>query len=74
MANDDGIIAGYYTLSPLVLELRGLPIDLQRVRPSQLGVGATLLGKLAVAEEFQRRRVGEFLLGRALGVAETAVE
>lgn len=37
MANDDGIIAGYYTLSPLVLELRGLPIDLQRVRPVSIG-------------------------------------
>jgi GNAT superfamily N-acetyltransferase len=65
-ANNDGIIAGYYTLSPLVLELSGLPADLQRGRPSKMGVGATLLGKLAVAEEFQRRRVGEFLLFHAI--------
>jgi hypothetical protein len=65
-ANDDGIIAGYYTLSPLVLELYGLPVDLQRGRPSKMGVGATLLGKLAVAEEFQGRRVGEFLLFHAI--------
>jgi len=38
-------------------------------RPSRLGVGATLLGKLAVDEQFQRRQVGEFLLSNAISMA-----
>jgi hypothetical protein len=59
-------IAGYYTLSPLMLDLAEIPVAMQRGRPSRLGVGATLLGKLAVDERFQHCHVGEFLLSDAI--------
>lgn len=48
-----------------MLELTDIPVAMQRGRP-RLDVGATLLGKLAVDEQFQRRQVGEFLLSDAI--------
>ncbi len=59
-------IVGYYALSSLSISLDGLPEALRKVLPNYKVIGSTLLGKLAVAEGWQRGkcnlRVGEHLL------------
>jgi len=59
---------GYYTLSACSLEVDGLPADLVRKArlPSDRIIPATLLGRLAVADEHAGRGYGEFLLMDAL--------
>ncbi|MBV8530133.1 MAG: GNAT family N-acetyltransferase [Candidatus Eremiobacteraeota bacterium] len=65
-ASDTGEIAGYYTLSPLVFEVTGLPPALQRGRSHHVLVPATLLGRLAVDGRYRGRRLGSFLLSHAM--------
>jgi len=63
---DTGAIAGYYTLSALSVSLGYLPPDVARRLPRYPAVPATLLGRLAVDRQHQRKGLGEFLLMDAL--------
>ncbi len=59
------VIAGYYTLSTLSIELRQLPEDLARKLPRQ-PVPAALLRRLAVSQAAQGHGIGRMLLADAL--------
>jgi predicted GNAT family N-acyltransferase len=63
---DPHAILGYYTLSSLEIEVDQLPEALQKRTGKYKRVGATLLGRLAVAEDQQGKKLGEFLLMHAL--------
>lgn len=58
-------IVGYYSLSSLVVPVGGLPAAISKKLNYKV-IGTTLLGKLAVAEDWQRQRcrlrIGEHLL------------
>lgn len=59
------VIAGYYTLSTLSIELRQLPEDLARKLPRE-PVPAALLRRLAVSQAAQGHGIGRMLLADAL--------
>ena len=62
----DGAIGGYYTLSSTGVKLTELPSDVARKLPRYPLVPATLLGRLAVDQNYQGRGYGRFLLADAL--------
>jgi predicted GNAT family N-acyltransferase len=63
IATTDGkTIAGYYTLSQYAIELDAVPDSVAKKLPKYPMVSATLLGRLAVSNEFRGQRVGETLL------------
>jgi len=66
-------IAGYYSLSSLLVPAIGLPEPIRKKLPNYQAIGATLLGKLAISEDFQRGkshlRLGEYLLVDAMRVS-----
>ena len=62
----DGAIGGYYTLSATGVKLTDLPADITRKLPRYPLVPATLLGRLAVDQNYQGRGYGRFLLADAL--------
>ena len=62
----DGAIAGYYTLSATGVKLTEFPADITRKLPRYPVVPATLLGRLAVDQNYQGRGYGRFLLADAL--------
>jgi GNAT superfamily N-acetyltransferase len=62
----DGTIAGYYTLSATSVKLTEFPVDITRKLPRYPLVPATLLGRLAVDQNYQGRGYGRFLLADAL--------
>lgn len=67
MAGDDPTtIAGYYTLSSLSIELKGLPQKVAKRLPRYPEVPAVLIGRLAIDSRFQGRGLGELLLFDAL--------
>jgi GNAT superfamily N-acetyltransferase len=55
-------IAGFYTLSAHVITLSDLPENVAKKLPRYPNVPATLLGRLAVSENFRGRNIGELLL------------
>ena len=59
-------IRGYYTLSAHSLALETLPEALQKMLPRYSQVPATLLGRLAIARQWQGKGLGELLLLDAL--------
>lgn len=59
-------IAGYYTLSQFSIDFVKLPAELAKRLPRYPVVPATLLGRLAVASEWQGRKLGETMLFDAL--------
>jgi GNAT superfamily N-acetyltransferase len=59
-------IAGYYTLAATSVLLNDLPPGVAKRLPRHPAVPATLLGRLAVASEYQGQRLGELLLMDAL--------
>ena len=59
-------IAGYFTLCAYGLAPGSIPDAALKHIPRYPMVSATLLGRLAVATEFQGRRVGGILLAKAL--------
>jgi GNAT superfamily N-acetyltransferase len=59
---DGATIAGFYTLSSSLINLRDLPDDFVRTLPRYPDVPATLLGRLAVASGFRGQGLGESLL------------
>lgn len=62
----DGVIGGYYTLSATSVKLTEFPVDITRKLPRYPLVPATLLGRLAVDQNYQGRGYGRFLLADAL--------
>ncbi len=62
----DGVIGGYYTLSATGVKLTEFPVDITRKLPRYPLVPATLLGRLAVDQNYQGRGYGRFLLADAL--------
>ena len=62
----DGAIGGYYTLSATGVKLTEFPVDITRKLPRYPLVPATLLGRLAVDQNYQGRGYGRYLLADAL--------
>jgi GNAT superfamily N-acetyltransferase len=62
----DGAIGGYYTLSATGVKLTEFPADIMRKLPRYPLVPATLLGRLAVDQNYQGRGYGRFLLADTL--------
>ena len=62
----DGAIGGYYTLSATGVKLAEFPADITRKLPRYPLVPATLLGRLAVDQNYQGRGYRRFLLADAL--------
>jgi predicted GNAT family N-acyltransferase len=63
---DGKTIAGFYTLSQYSVDLEKLPEEIARSLPKYPEVPATLLGRLAVSEQFRGQGLGEYLLLDAL--------
>ena len=59
-------IVGFFTLSSQQTACDILPEDLRKKSGRYKAVGVTLLGRMAVAKEFQNRRLGRFILFAAL--------
>jgi predicted GNAT family N-acyltransferase len=66
LADQDGEIIGYFTLSANALIVSELPWDYQRKLPPNRRVACTLLGRLAVNSKYQGEGYGRDLLFRAL--------
>lgn len=60
------VVAGYYTLSSLSIDVVDLPEELTRRLPHYPHLPAALIGRLAVSLDYQGQRLGEFLLMDAL--------
>ena len=59
-------IAGFYTLSAHIVNLGDLPDHIAKKLPRYPNVPATLLGRLAVSQDFRGQGLGELLLLDAL--------
>ena len=59
---DGKTIAGFYTLSAHLVNLADLPESVAKRLPRYPNVPATLLGRLAVSENFRGQGIGELLL------------
>lgn len=59
-------IAGFFTLSSQQISCDILPEELRKKTGRYKSVGATLLGRMAVAKEFQNQKLGRFVLLAAL--------
>lgn len=59
-------IIAYYTLAAYGIRVAELPADLAKKLPRYPLLPATLLGRLAVTQEFQRQKIGQFMLMDAL--------
>lgn len=66
LADEDGSIKGYYTLSSLSIPTAYLSEQLQKRLPRHPYQPATLLGRLAVDTKYQGKGLGETLLMDAL--------
>lgn len=63
--DENGMIAGYYTLAPAQIDFSNLPTDLVRRLPHRL-LPAAVLAWLGVNAAHQSRGLGSQLLGQAL--------
>ena len=63
---DGTIMAGFYTLSAHLVNLADLPESVAKKLPRYPNVPATLLGRLAISENFRGQGIGELLLLDAL--------
>jgi len=59
-------VAGYYTLSNYAIEAASLPADITKRFGRYPSLPATLLGRLALDQRFQARKLGGVLLRNAL--------
>jgi GNAT superfamily N-acetyltransferase len=64
--NVPNTIAGFFTLSSQQIPCDVLPEELRKKTGRYKSVGATLLGRMAVAREFQNQKLGRFVLLAAL--------
>jgi GNAT superfamily N-acetyltransferase len=63
---ESGEVAGFYTLAAAGVALNALAPEIVRTLPRYPVVPAALLGRLAVAENYQGRGLGGVLLGNAV--------
>lgn len=61
-----GFVAGYYTLSATSINTGELPIEISKKLPKYPIVPATLLGRLALDQNYRGKGLGEMLLMDAL--------
>lgn len=61
-----GCVAGYYTLSSIGINMVDLPTEISKKLSKYPIAPATLLGRLAVDQNYQGKGLGEFLLMDAL--------
>ena len=66
---DHRTIAGFYTLSQYAVDLGNIPEEVAKRVPKYPMVSATLLGRLAVSNDFRGQGLGERLLMDALNRA-----
>lgn len=59
-------IAGFYTLSSTGVPLQDMPPDVIKKLPRYPTIPATLIGRFAISQAHQGRRLGEYLLVDAL--------
>lgn len=64
--DDTTTIAGFFTLSSQQIACDILPEELRKRTGRYKAVGVTLLGRMAVAKEFQNRKLGRLILFAAL--------
>lgn len=64
--DDQPDVIGYYTLSHLSVRFNALPENITEKLPGYPQIPATLIGRLAVDEDYQGSRLGEHLLLDAL--------
>jgi GNAT superfamily N-acetyltransferase len=64
--NDHKTIVGFFTLSSQQTACDILPEELRKKTGRYKAVGVTLLGRMAVAQEFQNQKLGRFVLFAAL--------
>jgi predicted N-acetyltransferase YhbS len=64
--NDLKKIAGFFTLSSQQIACDILPEEYRKKTGRYKAVGVTLLGRMAVTNEFQKRKLGRFILFAAL--------
>lgn len=64
--SDSAAIIGYYTLSAATIILSDLPAEFIKKLARYPAVPATLLGRLAVTQQYQGRKMGSVLLMNAL--------
>jgi predicted GNAT family N-acyltransferase len=63
---NSGTVAGYYTLCATSIKINELPIEIVKKLPKYPDVPATLLGRLAIDQNFRNKGLGEVLLMDAL--------
>ena len=66
VGDEPKVIAGFYTLSATSIEATNLPTELSRKLPRYPLIPAALIGRLAVAKNYQGRKHGGDLLINAL--------
>ncbi len=66
LQNAPQTIVGFFTLSSQQITCDILPEELRKKTGRHKAVGVTLLGRMAVAKEFQNRKLGRFILFAAL--------
>ncbi len=64
--SEPDVVLGYYTVSAQQIDAGELPEELKKRTGKYKRLGATLLGRLAVAKEHQNKKLGAFLLVDAL--------
>lgn len=62
LVHEESSAAGYYTLSATSVSLVDLPSALAKKLPRYPAIPATLMGRLAIDRDHQRRGLGELLL------------
>ena len=63
---DRKTVAGFYTLSQYSVDLVNLPHEIARKLPRYPLVPATRIGRMAISQNFEGQKLGEFLLLDAL--------
>lgn len=63
---NSGIVVGYYTLCATSIKIDELPAQIVKKLPKYPNVPATLLGRLAIEQNFRNKGLGEILLMDAL--------
>ncbi len=73
--DSDAAILGFYSLSAFTITLDSLPVDLARKLPRYDAIPASLIGRLAHAQDVRGQGIGELLLAdaikRILGASES---
>lgn len=66
MVDQERRVIGYYTLSAYGIHISELPMELAKKLPKYPLIPATLLGRLAVSQDYRGQKLGAMLLMDAL--------